>query len=88
MPQMNLLHLAAMLSPKQCQVSVATHPYLMQYQPIPSYVHQGAVYGEVNLPKCYALFPCQLGDKPVTTGIVDKLKCPKPIINMLLLKNS
>ena len=82
MQQTIILHLAAMLSLKQCQVSVETHPDLMQHQPILSDVHQGAVYGEVNLPKCYALFPCQLCDKSMTINIADKMKCPKPIINM------
>ena len=85
MKQTILLHLATMLSLKQCQASLATHPDLMQHQPIVSDVHQGVVYGEVNLPKCYALFPCQLGDKSVTISIADKMKCPKEIINMLLL---
>ena len=75
----------AMLSLKQGQVSVATHLALMQYQLILSGIHQAAAYGEVTLPYCYAIFPCQLCDKSVTINIADKRKCPKPIINMLVL---
>src|ERR1044072_4678554 len=84
MPQKILLHLAAMWSPQQCQVPVATHSDLQQHQLISSCVHPGAVYGEVNLPRCCALFPCQLPDKSATIGIADNMKCPKPIITVRL----
>ena len=82
MQQKILFNLAAMWSQQQCQVSAATHPYLKQYQPILSCVHPEAVYGEVNLPKCYGLFPCQLVDNSVTISIVGKMKCPKQIENI------
>src|SRR4051812_36104161 len=82
MKQITLLHLASMLSLRPCQVPVAPHHDLIQYQLILSGVHSGAVYGEVNLPKCCALFPCQLGDNSVTISIVGKMKCPKPIVNI------
>src|ERR1043165_4270129 len=84
MPQKILLHLTAMWSPQQCQVPVAMHPYLKQHQPIPSCGHPGAVYGELNLPRCCALFPCQLPDKSATIGTADNMKCPKPIITVRL----
>src|SRR3954464_5843175 len=82
MQQRTLLHLASMLSLRPCQVPVAPHHDLIQHQLILSGVHPGAVYGEVNLPKCCALFPCQLGHNKVMISIVGKIKCPKPIINI------
>ena len=84
MPQKILLHLAAMWSQQQCQVPVAMHSYLKQHQPIPSCGHPGAVYGELNLPRCCALFPCQLPDKSEKLDTVDNMKCPKPIITVRL----
>ena len=84
MPQKILLHLAAMWSPQQCQVPVAMHSYLKQHQSIPSCGHPGAVYGELNLPRCCALFPCQLPDKSETLDTADNMKCPKPIITVRL----
>src|SRR3954463_5469942 len=82
MQQMILLHLAAMSSLRPCQVPVASHHDLLQHPPILSGVHPGAVYGEVNLPKCCALFPCQLVDNSVPISIVGKMKYPKPIVNI------
>ena len=84
MPQKILLHLAAMWSQQQCQVPVATHLDLKKHQPIPSCGHPGAVYGELNLPRCCALFPCQLPDKSATIGTTNNMKCPKPIITVRL----
>ena len=84
MPQKILLHLAAMWSQQQCQVPIAMHSYLKQHQPIPSCGHPGAVYGELNLPRCCALFPCQLPDKSETLDTADNMKCPKPIITVRL----
>ena len=78
------LHLASTLSLKQRQVMVEARPYLIQGQPKLSYIPPGGDYGEVIHPKYCALFPCQPCDKLVTIDTADKVKCPKPIINVIV----